>query len=53
MVLYNSIIQYHIILPNQILYHTVPYGMIAYRGGIADGIGTPDPNPKHLLNWCL
>ena len=18
-----------------------------------DGIGTPDPNPKHLVNWCL
>ena len=19
----------------------------------ADGIGTPDPNPKHLVNWCF
>ena len=18
-----------------------------------DGIGTPDPNPKHLVNWCF
>ena len=19
---------------------------------ITDGIGVPDPNPKHLVNWC-
>ena len=18
-----------------------------------DGIGTPDPSPKHLVNWCF
>ena len=21
--------------------------------GFTDGIGTPDPNPKHLVNWCF
>ena len=20
---------------------------------LTDGIGTPDPNPKHLVNWCF
>ena len=25
--------------------------MVQYR--ITDGIGTPDPNPIHLVNWCL
>ena len=20
---------------------------------VTDGIGTPDPNPKHLVNWCF
>ena len=20
---------------------------------VTDGTGTPDPNPKNLVNWCL
>ena len=22
-------------------------------GDVTDGIGTPDPNPRNVVNWCL
>ena len=25
----------------------------SFRPRITDGIGTPDPNPRHLVNWCI
>ena len=23
------------------------------NGSVTDGIGTPDPNPRNLVNWCF
>ena len=26
---------------------------LRHRTGLTDGIGTPNPNPRHLVNWCF
>ena len=30
-----------------------PGALPACIGEIADGIGSPDPNPRNLVNWCF
>ena len=29
------------------------YVYYAHVRGVTDGMGTPDPNPRNLVNWCV